>query len=137
LGANYARKTLEVASPHGYVDLTAVFLSLEACTGALRRGAFTVLPCLRAQGGSRDVQGLEPLPGRSQALRGFFDLGAAGHLRWRFVGPAFVELGAALMFPTVRDQVKILAGPSVYEVPALGLLGEIALGVEFGDQSSD
>jgi hypothetical protein len=135
LGGNYARKTVEVESPPGRVALTTAFLSLEACSGALRRGALTFLPCLRAQGGTRNAEGLEPLPGRSEALRGFLDLGVAAHLGWRFAGPVFIEWGVAVMFPTVRDQVKILPSTSVYDVPALGLLGELALGVEFGDQT--
>jgi len=137
LGGNYARKTVDVESPPSQVALTTTFLSLEACSGALRRGALTLLPCLRAQGGTRNAEGLDPLPGRSEALRGFLDLGLAGHVGWRFAGPAFIEWGAAVMFPTVRDHVKILPSTPVYDVPVLGLVGELALGVEFGDQTRD
>jgi|SRR6188768_707628 len=137
LGVNYARKTVEAVGAPGVVALTTAFLSLETCAGALRRGGITFLPCLRAQGGTRDAQGLDPLPGAAEVLRGFLDLGVASHLRLRFAGPAFLELGMALMFPTVRDQVKILPDTLVYEVPAVGIVGEGALGVEFGDQNSD
>jgi len=137
LGGNYARRTLEVQSLPGEVALTTVFVSFEACSGALRRDALSFLPCLRSQGGTRKGEGLEPLPGRTEALRGFFDLGFGGHLRWRFAGPAFLEWGAAVMFPIVRHEVKVLPNTSVYEVPALGVLGELALGVEFGDQKPD
>jgi hypothetical protein len=134
LSANYARNTL--AEAPGQVVLTTTFLSFELCSGSLRRGSFTFLPCLRAQGGARHAQGVD-LPEQRGKLRGFFDLGAAGHVRFRFAGPAFVELGAALLFPLVRDTVVILPERSVYEVPALGGLGECALGVEFGDQTRD
>lgn len=137
LGASYAKKTLEVTAPSGSVALTSTFLTLEGCSAALRRGALTFLPCLRVHGGARNAQGQAPLPGHREVLRGFLDLGAAAHLRWRFAGPVFVEGGAALMFATIQDQIKILPGTPVYDVPAFGALGEVALGVEFGDQNGD
>jgi hypothetical protein len=133
LGANYAKKTVEV--PPGRVVFTTEFISLEVCAGKLRQRAFLFLPCLRAQGGSRRAAG-EDLLGKRSELRAFFDLGLAGHARFYFAGPAFVELGAALLFPTVRDKVVISPEHRVYSVPALGLLGEGTLGVEFGDQTS-
>ena len=134
LGANYAKKTL--AEDGGHVALTTTYLSFELCSGALHRGALTFLPCLRAQGGARLAEGVD-LPGQRSELRGFLDLGAAAHVRLRFAGPAFIELGAALLFPTVRDNVVIRPGTTVYEVPAVGALGECALGVEFGDQTAN
>lgn len=135
LGANYASKTLEVTQPPGGVSLTNRFLSFEGCSGALRYRALTFLPCLRVHGGTRSAKGKDPLPGAREELRGFLDLGASGHLHWHFAGAGFVDLGTALMFATVRDHVKILPAATVYDVPALGVLGEIAIGVEFGDQN--
>ena len=135
LGANYARTT--IAEPLGEVALTTQFLTFELCSGAIRRGSFTLLPCLRAQGGARSAVGHDPLPGARGEERGFVDLGAAALGRFRFTGPAFVELGAALLFSTVRDQVVVRQGKEVkevYEVPTLGLLGQLSLGVELGDQ---
>ncbi|MES1179058.1 MAG: hypothetical protein ABUL62_32385 [Myxococcales bacterium] len=133
LGANYAKKTLE-QNP-GQVALTMAFLSFEFCSGALHRGGFTFLPCLRVQGGTRNAEGID-LPNHRSEQRGFLELGAAGHVRFRFAGPAFIELGAALLFPTVRDWVKIQPN-IVYEVPTVGVLGECALGVELGDQTAN
>jgi len=134
LAGNYASKTLP--EEPGQAVLTTAYLSFEFCSGALHRGAFTFLPCLRVQGGARIAEGVDVGGDRSES-RGFLDLGAAGHVRFRFAGPAFIELGAALLFPTVHDRVVILPDKSVYEVPTLGALGECALGVEFGDQTRD
>lgn len=134
LGANYAKKTL--AEEGGEVALTITYLSFELCSGALHRGSFTFLPCLRAQGGARLAEGVD-LPGQRSELRGFLDLGVAAHVRVRFAGPVFIELGTALLFPTVRDHVVIRPDTPVYAVPAVGALGECALGVEFGDQTAN
>jgi hypothetical protein len=140
LGADYAYTTRDAAP--GSVGLSNELIVLEACSGALQRETLTFLPCLRAQGGVRVASGHD-IPGARSQRRADFDLGAAAHVRWRFAGPAFFELGGALLFPTVRDDVVIQEGASaanlssVYRVPTLGALGEFALGVEFGDQSRD
>lgn len=134
LGANYAKKTFTREPVQ--VEFTTAFLSFEFCSGALHRGSFTFLPCLRAQGGTRNAEGGEEVPDPRSVLRGFLDLGVAGHVRYRLAGPAFIELGAAILFPTVHDQV-LIRPDTVYEVPRLGALGECALGVEFGDQPGD
>jgi hypothetical protein len=51
-------------------------------------------------------------------------------------GPVFVDLGVGLLFPTVRDRVFLAPETTVHVVPWVGGLGELALGVEFGDQDA-
>jgi hypothetical protein len=140
IGADYAYESVAVAT--GTVTLTNELITLETCSGILQRSTLTFLPCLRAEGGVRIAAGHE-VPAARSPRRPVFDLGVAAHVRWRFAGPAFLELGGALLFPTVRDNVVIQQGAStsnvssVYKVPAVGGLGEFALGVEFGDQTPD
>ena len=140
IGAAYAYKSIAVTP--GSVTLTNELITLETCSGVLQRSTLTFLPCLRAEGGVRIAAGHQVPDARSQQ-RPVLDLGVAVHVRWRFAGPAFLELGGAMLFPTVQDDVVIQQGAStsnvssVYEVPTLGALGEFALGVEFGDQSPD
>jgi hypothetical protein len=131
LGARYSNKTLDVTP--GNVSLTNELVTLEPCSGALHYSSLSFLLCLRAQGGVRIAAGHDLPDARSQR-RPVLDLGAAAHLRWRFAGVAFFELGGALLFPTVHDTVVIQRGATVYPVPGVGGLGEFALGVEFGDQ---
>ncbi len=131
LGAGYARK--DVTSSPGYVSFSSYLATLDLCS-ALGPRRVTLLPCLSALGGRRDTSGHE-LPGQRGAARGFLELGLSAHLRWRFAGPLFAELGGAVLFPTTHDTVLIHPSPIVYHVPAAASLGELSLGVEFGDQN--
>jgi len=132
LGSSYVAKTLPQAP--GTVTLSEVLLMLETCSGVLSRGAFTLLPCLRLHAGAHIAAGRD-LPQATSRTRGFFELGFAAHARWHFARPLFLELGGAWLAPVVRDTVLILPNRVVYAVPAQGALGELALGVEFGDQT--
>ena len=131
LGLGYARK--EVTSGPGNVSFSSYFATLDVCS-ALGPSRLTVLPCLRALGGLRDAAGHHLLGARG-ATRPFLELGVSAHLRWRFAGSVFAELGGALLFPTGQDTVLILPASVVYRVPAVAGLGELSLGVEFGDQN--
>jgi hypothetical protein len=137
LGAGYDAKRVP-ANP-GSVTLSNDLLTLELCSDPLQRRSLELLPCLSAQGGARNATG-HGLGVTHSRTRGFLDLGVAAHVRWRFAGRLFAEAGAALLFPTVRDRVYVDTNPgvdTVYRLPAVGGLGELSLGVEFGDQNPD
>ena len=132
LGLGYSAK--DVTQDQGRIELATEFLTLEACSASLRRRNLTFLPCVRGQGGRRVAAGHDLPHSRSEG-RPFLELGIAGHLRWRLVSSLFLELAGAMLFPVIRDQVLILPSDTVYQVPRVGGLGELALGFEFGDQN--
>jgi hypothetical protein len=145
VGAGYDASTVTVeptgATSPGSVKLSNYLMTLEVCSGALKSVTLVALPCLRAQGGARVAAGHD-LPQPTGKTRPFLELGLAGHVRWRFAGRFFAELGGALLFPTIRDRI-VLDEPKgqptqvVDEKHKVGGLGELALGFEFGDQSSN
>jgi hypothetical protein len=131
VGAQYVAKSLTQST--GSVTLSEALLTLETCSSVLPTRALTLLPCLRLQGGAHVAAGRD-VPQATSKTRGFLEFGLAAHVRWRFARPLFLEIGGAWLAPVIRDTVLILPNRVVYAVPALGALGELALGVEFGDQ---
>ena len=132
LGAGYGRRVLTLET--GYVTFSSYLVTLDVCS-ALGRGRLTFLPCLRALGGLRTTSGHD-VPGGRAETRPFLELGPAVHARWRVLHSVFVELGGALLFPTIQDTILIEPAPVVYRVPAVGGLAEVSVGLEFGDQTA-
>jgi hypothetical protein len=135
LGAGYA------SSSAARIDATSVtfqtlFGLLELCPATLRRGSLAVRPCLRSEGGLR-ITTAHDAPDARRAKRPWFSVGAAAHARLALGARWFVELGAGILFPLVRDRVLLTPDTTVHRVPAVGALGELSVGVEFGDQKVD
>jgi hypothetical protein len=56
----------------------------------------------------------------------------------RWPSPFFLELGGGAMLPIWRDRVFLepdMPGMTIHQVPPVGFLGEIAIGVEFADRN--
>jgi hypothetical protein len=135
-GAGYAAKT--VLTNEGHVSLANYFMMLELCSKQRAGERWALLPCLRAQGGDRIAAGNDDLPNHHSAARGFLELGLAGYVRVHLASRLFAELGGALLFPATLDRVVIDPNQTtVYQVPRLGSQAELALGVEFGDQTGN
>jgi hypothetical protein len=130
LGGGFGGK--QVTAEQGHVSFSEYFVSLESCA-AFRKSTLTLLPCLRALGGLRTSTG-HGVPQARGATRPYLELGFASHLRWRFSGGLFAELGGGALFPTIRDRVLIVPEPTVYRVPAVAGVAEFVLGFEFADQ---
>jgi hypothetical protein len=135
LGAGYATSAaarIEATS----VTFQTVFGLVEACPVTLRRGILSARPCLRSEAGLRMTTGHDA-PDARRARRPWFSVGAAAHARLALGARWFAELGAGVLFPLVRDRVLLTPDTTVHRVPAVGALGELSIGVEFGDQEAD
>jgi hypothetical protein len=135
LGVGNTGKTVD--SDPGQVKFSNTFANFELCAGSKLGRLTLLLPCFRGLAGTRTAAGIHGVPNQRSETRAFLELGASAHLRRRFGGFWFLELGCALLFPTVRDRVLIAPSQFVYRVPAVAGLTEIALGFEFGDQNAD
>jgi cell division septation protein DedD len=109
---------------------------LEACPFELGSDRAGIRPCVRMEGGVRRTTGHD-IPRARGVTRPWLSLGASAHARWVVARPFFVEIGGAVLFPTVQDRVYLEPGFTVHEVPWIGGLGEIRVGVEFRDQTQN
>jgi hypothetical protein len=108
----------------------------EACPHVWRRAALAFSACLRVDAGVRTASAVDIPAGRS-ATRPWLALGPSAHGRWRLLAPLFIDAAAGLTLPALRDHVYLKPRFTVHDVPWLGFIGEIGLGVEFGDQNRD
>jgi hypothetical protein len=109
---------------------------LEACPIELGGDRAGIRPCVRMEGGIRRTTGHD-IPGAHGVSRPWLALGASGHARWTVARPFFVEIGGGVLFPTVQDRVYLEPSSTVHEVPWIGGVGEIRVGVEFRDQTQN
>jgi hypothetical protein len=107
---------------------------LEACPHVWRGGALALAGCLRIDGGVR-AAGARNIPAGRTAARPWLSLGPFAHGRWYLASPIFVDLGAGLTVPALRDRVYLAPSFTVHDVPWLGFVGEFGVGVEFGDRN--
>jgi len=133
LGASYF--TSANASRDGAtVKFFEVLGALEGCPTAVRAGRIELRPCVRADLGARSTSS-SGIPGATSRVRPWLSFDALLHARFRFAPPFFLELGGGLMVPTWHDHVFLEPNLEIHKVPYLGFLGQIALGLEFGDRN--
>jgi hypothetical protein len=135
LGAAYASGAPTEVERSRVTFQTLVGL-LELCPATLRRSSLAVRPCVRGEGGLRLTTGHD-VPAARRARRPWLAVGLTAHVRWQPGRRWFGELGAGALFPLVRDRVVLTPDTTVHRTPAAGVLGEIAVGLELGDQGAD
>lgn len=87
-----------------------------------------VAPCLRAEAGIVEANGVDASPARSET-RPWLLLGAVGRGQLRLAGPVFVELETALYAPLVRDRFYLEPDTTVFRASAIAWGGSAGLGV--------
>ena len=92
--------------------------------------------CVRVDGGVR-IASAEDIPSGRSRPRPWLDLGPTAHARWFPRRHLFFDLGLGATFTAVQDRVYLRPDTTVHDAPSWGFLGELALGVDFGDQSPD
>jgi hypothetical protein len=133
VGASYL--TSEPVSRDGAtVKFVGVLGAVEACPMPFNAGGVALWPCMRVDGGARNTSG-SGIPGAKSRVRPWLSLDAVLYARFRLASPLFVELGGGAMVPVLRDRVFLLPDITVHRVPSVGFLGQIAVGVEFGDRN--
>lgn len=107
---------------------------LEACPHVWHGGALALTGCLRIDAGVR-AAGARNIPAGRTAARPWLALGPFAHGRWYLASSIFVDMGAGLTVPALHDRVYLAPSFTVHDVPWLGFVGELGLGVEFGDRN--
>jgi hypothetical protein len=93
-----------------------------------RAEQWSVRPCASADGGSFaiSVNGVE----RAQSItRPWIAAGARIRIAWSPREPILMALDGGLLFPLVRDELKVDPALSIFRTPAASLLGRFSLGV--------
>ena len=109
---------------------------LEACPHVWRSGAVAFAACLRVESGVRTATARD-IPGAHGSSRPWLSLGPSLHVRWRLLAPVFIDLGGGPAFPALRDHLFLRPAFTVHETPWVGFVGEMAIGVEFGDRTGN
>lgn len=121
---------IAVGGATGAFRWTAGVLELCPVAWAGAGGALRAAPCLRVEAGVLEAAGRQIVPARADR-RSWAALGAEGRVEWSFLPPAFVDVGAGVVLPLVRDRFYFAPATDVYRAPALGFTGRVGLGVRF------
>jgi hypothetical protein len=134
-GAGYWTSA-DVVVDDATVELRSWLGLLEGCPLFWRTGALGLAACLRVDAGVRTASASNIPAGRS-VPRPWLSVGPSAHGRVRLAGPLFFDLGASLVVPVLHDHVFLQPNFTVHDVPWAGFVGEMGLGVEFGDQNRE
>ena len=133
LGASYSQSA--DASREGALVAFSAFLgAVEGCPRPLRLGQLELWPCLRVDLGARRASASD-IPGAKARVRPWLSVDALVDARFRLAWPLFVELSGGAMFPILHDRVFLQPNFTVHRVPYVGFLGQMGVGIEFGDRN--
>jgi hypothetical protein len=133
LGASYSASA-DASLAGATVSFVNVLAHVEGCPGRLQTGSLELWPCLRVDAGARSTTG-RGIPGATNRVRPWLSFDALAHVRWRLAPPVFLELGGGAVIPAWHDRVFFQPDLTVHQVPDVGWLGEMAVGVEFTDRN--
>jgi hypothetical protein len=109
---------------------------LELCPRVWGKRELRFGICARLDGGVRIARAQDIPRGRSQP-RPWLDLGPTAHARWFPERHLFFDLGLGAAFTAVKDRVFLEPNTTVHDAPTAGFLGELSVGVDFGDQTQN
>lgn len=133
LGASYA-KSADASRDGAVVKFFEILGAAEGCPMLLRVAAVELWPCVRVDFGARSTAATG-IPGAKGRVRPWFSIDALLYARLHLVAPLFLELGGGAMFPILHDRVFLQPELTVHQVPNVGFLGQMGLGIEFGDRN--
>jgi hypothetical protein len=133
LGASYSTSA-DASLAGARVSFVNVLGLVEGCPGKLQAASLALWPCLRVDAGARSTTG-DGIPGAKTRIRPWLSFDALVHVRWRLAPPIFLEIGGGAVIPAWHDRVFLQPDLTVHQVPRVGWLGEIAVGVELTDRN--
>lgn len=133
VGASYFTSA-DASRDGATVKFFEVLGAVEGCPTAFEVVGIELWPCLRVDLGIRST-GSSNIPGANTRVRPWLSVDALVHARFRLAPPLFLELGGGAIVPAWHDRVFLEPNMTVHQVPAVGFLGQMAVGIEFGDRN--
>lgn len=118
------------------VNFFEVLGAVGVCPTTVPAGVIQLSPCLQVDLGARSTSATG-IPNARGDVRRWLSVDALLLARSRLASPLYLELGGGVMIPAWHDRVFLDLHPdvTVHTVPNLGFLGQIAVGIEFGDRN--